>query len=82
MIVYVDDILLTGDFGEELTRLKKFLAMEFEVKDLGNLRYFLGIEVARSQQGIFYRKLGCLGVNLQILQWIQRRRLEFPRTTH
>jgi phosphoenolpyruvate carboxylase len=46
LIVYVDDIILTGDY-EELVRLKKLLAKEFETKDLSYLRYFLGIEVAR-----------------------------------
>jgi hypothetical protein len=45
LIVYVDDIILTGDY-EELVRLKKLLAKEFETKDLSYLRYFLGIEVA------------------------------------
>jgi phosphoenolpyruvate carboxylase len=46
LIVYVDDIILIGDY-EELVRLKKLLAKEFETKDLSYLRYFLGIEVAR-----------------------------------
>ena len=32
--------------------LKKTLAKEFEIKNLGNLRYFLGMEVARSREGI------------------------------
>jgi len=36
----------------ELARLKKNLAAEFEIKDLGSLRYFLGMEVARSKRGI------------------------------
>ena len=52
-IVYVDDIVLTGNDLEEMGRLKHFLAKEFEIKDLGNLKYFLGIEVARSKDGIF-----------------------------
>ena len=41
LIVYVDDIIMTGDHEEELYQLKKFLAKEFEIKDLGNLKYFL-----------------------------------------
>ena len=53
LIVYVDDIVMTGDDREEMARLKKLLAQEFEIKDLGKLQYFLGIEVARSSKGIF-----------------------------
>ncbi|KAK8945162.1 hypothetical protein KSP39_PZI008022 [Platanthera zijinensis] len=53
LIVYVDDIVITGDDHEEIQNLKQKLAREFEVKDLGKLKYFLGIEVARSKQGIF-----------------------------
>jgi hypothetical protein len=53
LIVYVDDIILTGDYEEELVRLKKLLAKEFEIKDLGYLKYFLGMEVARSRKGIY-----------------------------
>ena len=52
LIVYVDDIIVTGDDVCELSKLKKLLAAEFEVKDLGNLRYFLGMEVARTRNGI------------------------------
>ncbi|KAH9696724.1 reverse transcriptase Ty1/copia-type domain-containing protein [Citrus sinensis] len=52
LIVYVDDIILSRNDEEELQKLKKQLAQEFEVKDLGNLKYFLGMEVARSKKGI------------------------------
>ncbi|KAI3672724.1 hypothetical protein L6452_38821 [Arctium lappa] len=38
---------------EEMTRLRTSLFKEFEMKDLGRLKYFLGIEVLRSKQGIF-----------------------------
>nr|CAD1835548.1 unnamed protein product [Ananas comosus var. bracteatus] len=53
LIVYVDDIVITGNDPQEMSKLKCYLAKEFEIKDLGKLRYFLGIEVARSEKGIF-----------------------------
>ena len=52
LAVYVDDIVITGDDVEEIQRLKNRLRKEFEVKDLGQLKYFLGIEIARSSRGI------------------------------
>ncbi|XP_038875008.1 uncharacterized mitochondrial protein AtMg00810-like [Benincasa hispida] len=52
LIVYVDDIVISGDDASEIERLKKRMAEKFEIKDLGKLKYFLGIEVARSKEGI------------------------------
>jgi hypothetical protein len=52
LAVYVDDIIIIGDDEAEILRLKKCLSRVFEVKDLGQLRYFLGIEIARSARGI------------------------------
>ncbi|KAH9705130.1 Plant intracellular ras-group-related LRR protein 4 [Citrus sinensis] len=52
LIVYVDDIILSGNDEEELQKLKKQLAQEFEVKDIGNLKYFFEMGVARSRKGI------------------------------
>ncbi|WVZ82885.1 hypothetical protein U9M48_030093 [Paspalum notatum var. saurae] len=53
LAVYVDDIIITGDDEAEINRLKEDLSKVFEVKDLGQLKYFLGIEIARSTKGIF-----------------------------
>ena len=53
LIVYVDSIILIGDDSLELERLKKALTREFEIKDVGPLRYFIGMEFARSKKGIF-----------------------------
>jgi len=54
LIAYVDDIFLTGDDVTEIERLKRNLAVEFEIKDLGSLKYFLVMEVARSKKGIAF----------------------------
>ena len=40
-IVYVDDIVVTGDDLEVIVQLKKSLSKEFEIKNLGVLKYFL-----------------------------------------
>ena len=51
--MYVDDIIMTGNDPKEKEALWQCLAKEFEIKDLGKLKYFLGIEVAHSKEGIF-----------------------------
>lgn len=52
LIVYIDYIILTGDDVLEMSRLKESLALEFEIKDLRALKYFLKMKVARSKKGI------------------------------
>ncbi|CAM8996453.1 unnamed protein product [Rhodiola kirilowii] len=53
LVVYVDDIVITGNNSEGIDSLKGFLQTQFNTKDLGRLRYFLGVEVSRSKKGIF-----------------------------
>ena len=53
LLVYVDDIIVIGDDLKEKEELRHCLKKEFEIKELGKLRYFLGIEVAHSKRGIF-----------------------------
>ncbi|CAJ2653103.1 unnamed protein product [Trifolium pratense] len=52
LIVYVDDIVITGSDQQGILHLKQYLSNQFQTKDLGKLRYFLGIEVAQSKDGI------------------------------
>ena len=49
LIMYVDDIIITGDDIQKITTLKQRLRDEFEVKDLETMKYFLGMEVAKSK---------------------------------
>ena len=49
VLIYVDDLIITGDSEEEIANLKQ----QFDIKDLGVLKYFLGIEMAYSYKGLF-----------------------------
>ncbi|GFY96524.1 alcohol dehydrogenase 1 [Actinidia rufa] len=53
LLVYVDDIVVAGNDEKERQALILWLASEVEIKDLGKLKCFLGIEIAHSKQGIF-----------------------------
>ena len=53
LIVYVGDMVVTGNDEEAIRRLWDYLAKEFEMKDQVTLRYFLGIKVTWLMHGIF-----------------------------
>ncbi len=53
IVIYVDDLIIIGDSYVDIFDLKKLLKQKFEMKDLGELRYFLGIEVIQSPKGIW-----------------------------
>jgi hypothetical protein len=52
ILLYIDDLVITGADLEEIYHVKRQLAASFEMKDLGDLHYFLRIEVIRTPQGI------------------------------
>ena len=51
LILYVNDLLITGD-DHLIDQRKKDLTREFEMKDLGLLHYFLGLEVQQNSDNI------------------------------
>lgn len=55
-LLYVDDIVLTGTSRTAIFGLIRQLLKSFAMKDLGDLNYFLGIQVQRSSQGIHLRQ--------------------------
>ena len=52
LLVYVDDIVITGNNVNEIEQFKLFLKSKFQIKDLGKLKYFLGIEVLKNENGV------------------------------
>ncbi|XP_041025291.1 uncharacterized mitochondrial protein AtMg00810-like [Juglans microcarpa x Juglans regia] len=53
VLVYVDDILVAGNDISQIDVFKSILSTHFKTKDLNSLKYFLSLEVARYQKGIF-----------------------------
>ncbi|XP_019097467.1 PREDICTED: uncharacterized protein LOC109131229 [Camelina sativa] len=53
ILVYVDDIIISGSDKVGIKETKGFLKSVFAIKDLGELKYFLGIEIYRSNEGLF-----------------------------
>ncbi|XP_050144052.1 uncharacterized mitochondrial protein AtMg00810-like [Malus sylvestris] len=53
LLLYVDDIILTGDSDEGVHSVIQQLTTEFDMKDLGLLQYFLGLEIEYHSQGLF-----------------------------
>lgn len=53
VLVYVDDLVVAGNDFKAVIDLKLYLGRCFHMRDLGVLKYFLGIEVSRGPEGIF-----------------------------
>ncbi|GJW05280.1 ribonuclease H-like domain-containing protein [Tanacetum coccineum] len=56
LLVYVNDIIIPGNSISEIDKFKTFLKSKFMIKDLGKLKYFLGIEVIDTDKGICHNQ--------------------------
>jgi hypothetical protein len=52
LLIYVDDIVLASNDVDSITQLIVFLNTKFKLKDLGTLKFFLGLEIASTSKGI------------------------------
>ena len=85
-LVYVDDMIITGDDEIEKQNLRERLAAQFEMKELRKLKYFLGIKVAYLRHDIFIsqrkyifdllKKIGKLGCKTTGVSIEQNHRIE------
>ena len=53
LLLYVDDMIITGDDLSGIQELKDFLSQQFEMKDFRHLSYFLGLEITHSTDGLY-----------------------------
>ena len=51
--VYVDDLIFTGNSEGLIKKFKSSMMQEFDMTDLGKMKYFLGVEVIQGPEGIF-----------------------------
>ncbi|XP_018507040.2 uncharacterized mitochondrial protein AtMg00810-like [Pyrus x bretschneideri] len=53
LLLYVDDIIITGSATQAINAVIQSLTHEFDIKDLGPLHYFLGIQIVQKEDGVF-----------------------------
>lgn len=79
--VYVDDLLVTGNNTIAIKSLVKALSTEFDLKDLGDLQFFLGIEVTQSPKGLFLSERKYIHDLLQSLNMASAKPMSTPIAT-
>jgi Reverse transcriptase (RNA-dependent DNA polymerase) len=57
ILVYIDDIIIIGNNQNQIKEIKAQLKSKFGIKNLGYLKYFLGIEIAYSQKSLFLSQI-------------------------
>jgi hypothetical protein len=67
LLLYVDDMIITGDDPEYIAFVKAHLSDQFLMSDLGPLRYFLGIEISSTLEGFFCLKRSIFRIFLIVL---------------
>ena len=60
LVLYVDDLILTGSDSKLLNHVKTRLKKKFKMTDLGHLRYLLGLQVLKTKERNFFPGLSML----------------------
>jgi Reverse transcriptase (RNA-dependent DNA polymerase) len=78
VLVYVDDLILTGDLIKEIQHTKENLSIQFQMKELGELKHFLGLEVEKIQEAMFLCQYKYAKDLLEIYDMIECKPLTTP----
>ena len=76
LLVYVDDVLLTGNDSQVMSDIIRQLGVHVSLKDLSDLHYFIGVEVQQTREGIF------LSQQKYIRDLLKRTNMEGARPIH
>ena len=82
ILIYVDDLMICGNSATEIDKLKSMLSSHFHMKDLGTLRYFLGIEIDRTPAGFFISQAKYTLDLLKEYGMINAKPLKLPMDSH
>ena len=81
LLLYVDDLFPRGS-EKQIAECKKKLVAEFEMKDLGLMHYFLGLEVWQSPEGIFLNQGKCAVEILKRFDMLECKAMATTMDTH
>jgi hypothetical protein len=57
--LYVDDLIFTGNDESMFVKFKNSIKLEFDIIDLGKMKYFLDVKVLQNSEGIYIRQRVC-----------------------
>jgi hypothetical protein len=60
ILLYINDIIITGDDEIHISKLKKQMMTSFKMSDLGDANYYLGVEILQTTDGIYFHQRGYL----------------------
>ncbi|KAH9646728.1 retrovirus-related pol polyprotein from transposon RE1 [Citrus sinensis] len=81
VIIYVDDILVTGSHTRFVERIVHQLGTEYALKDLGEFNYFLGLEVTPSLEGLHLSQTKYIGDLLRKAQMLDSKGCQTPMSS-
>ena len=81
LLLYVDDLFLIGN-EKQISKCKKKLIVEFEMKDLDLMHYFLGLEVWQSPEAIFLKQGKYAVEILKRFDMLECKAMATPMDTH